>query len=1081
MRPHKLIMKNFGPFLDESLDFDALGDVVYMIVGETGAGKTMIFDAISFALFGRASGDKRSRVSLEDYYCRYVTEDDGGKKPPMEVELTFTEKDVEYRVIREISWGKTGKAGTCSVSSRLFVDGEDKTPQGGDTKTDLSKGEITRTIEKAVGLKADDFKKIVMLAQGEFQKFLEASGSERNEILGRIYDNSPHIDLQNRLASANGLLKRKMEAARGIMKRALDACTIPEKLSMDDRDRLDVVTEDTEGLFEALKNAVVLLKEECADTEKNMAQNREKARKLREKRVKAEQNNRLLDQKQKLIEEKEELDKEKEAYISLTNKLKTVSEAEKIMPLRRALEKSKKALEEAKTKGEVLSKEKQSLEEKEPEARENAAKIKAESGPRINEITVKVTRLKGVEEVYDRLENSLLKAEQLKKRQTGLEKDLAAAESVLQDTAKKIKENEELLETLQEAGEAAVRQAEAEKKKAEALVNDFLGLKDKIKAVNDKEKTVGELVDDLVWKEANTSAAQKEYDSANQRLRHGRAASLAADMVKELEKATEVKCPVCGTLHTKDDISGFAVGEDEIPSEEEVEELYKKLTDMREIEQKKHMEVSRKKGELDGDRKAALEKAKVLLKAATWEEAADEKVFDEAMNEAKAGLEASADKLNEAVRNRDLKAEALKRRNELNRKNEIDKDKKKALEADHNRSITEKAETDRDVLNARQQLKGFPESKALAIKEMAEGVAETEAINRRVSEAEQDLNNLINKLSRVKGQLAENESLVNSCRVDHGYALEQWTSGLKEHGFADENAFMTALSPEGTILISAGEVHRWIDIKTRAVTDYNNKVIENRAHMEENKKNTEGLVYTDLSAIDAGIHECDEADRELDQRSKEEYSNLKRTEENVKIIKSNMKELQKLAAVEKELRPMAENTVGRKFKFKDYVLGDFFVQIADHASDYFMELMDGKYRLMTRMHKNKSADKDSEELRDLDLLVEDAWGNSASVAMLSGGQSFEASLALALGLSEVVQMQKAGKVHIESMFIDEGFGTLDGHRLERSMHVLNSMTAQKRQIGIITHVEKLINADQYKKIEIDHKDGLSTINFTDNR
>jgi len=67
------------------------------------------------------------------------------------------------------------------------------------------------------------------------------------------------------------------------------------------------------------------------------------------------------------------------------------------------------------------------------------------------------------------------------------------------------------------------------------------------------------------------------------------------------------------------------------------------------------------------------------------------------------------------------------------------------------------------------------------------------------------------------------------------------------------------------------------------------------------------------------------------------------------------------------------------------------------------------------------------------------------------------------------------------MFIDEGFGTLDGHRLDQSMMVLNSMTNQNRQIGIITHVEKLVNADTYKKLEVTHKDGLSTVKFVDNK
>ena len=233
-----------------------------------------------------------------------------------------------------------------------------------------------------------------------------------------------------------------------------------------------------------------------------------------------------------------------------------------------------------------------------------------------------------------------------------------------------------------------------------------------------------------------------------------------------------------------------------------------------------------------------------------------------------------------------------------------------------------------------------------------------------------------------------------------------------------------------------------------------------------------------MTLLEEKIGELQKTAKELDEKVKEEHTAIENTKKNIKTIRDNMTEQIKLRKASAVLKPMYENTSGRKLAFKDYVLESFFKNIIAHASDYFSLLMDGRYTLDAKRQETKANNDDT--MRKYEIIVKDANGAESKTALLSGGQTFEASLALALGLSEVVQMQRGGNVHIDSMFIDEGFGTLDGQRLERSMQVLNSMTQQNRQIGIISHVEKLTNAEQYKKLEVTNINGVSTVSFSDN-
>lgn len=195
MRPLTLTVSAFGPYVgEETIPMERLGETgVYLITGDTGAGKTTIFDAICFALYGTASGDNRTKQMLRSKYADAAT--------PTFVDMTFEYRGQAYRIRRnpEYERPKSRGEGTTAESADAHLYYPD-----GSVVTGYEK--VTRAACELIGLDAKQFSRIAMLAQGDFQKLLNANTEERTEIFRKIFDTVPYRRLQERLSEqANGL------------------------------------------------------------------------------------------------------------------------------------------------------------------------------------------------------------------------------------------------------------------------------------------------------------------------------------------------------------------------------------------------------------------------------------------------------------------------------------------------------------------------------------------------------------------------------------------------------------------------------------------------------------------------------------------------------------------------------------------------------------------------------------------------------------------------------------------------------------------------------------------------------------
>lgn len=252
MRPIKLTISAFGPYAGRTvLDLDKLGDNgLYLITGDTGAGKTTIFDAITFALYGEASGDHREPTMFRSKYASSET--------PTEVELVFTYVNKEYTVKRNPEYERPKTRGEGVTVQK--PDAELHYPDG---RVITKPREVDNAIRKIMGIDRNQFLQIAMIAQGDFLKLLLASTEDRKKIFRQIFKTELYLKLQETLKSESGELNDQCDKARASINQYIGG------IACDEDDVLAIEVKNAKSGNMQTADVVALLKQLLTNDEGN--------------------------------------------------------------------------------------------------------------------------------------------------------------------------------------------------------------------------------------------------------------------------------------------------------------------------------------------------------------------------------------------------------------------------------------------------------------------------------------------------------------------------------------------------------------------------------------------------------------------------------------------------------------------------------------------------------------------------------------------------------------------------------------------------------------------------------------------
>ncbi|WP_276356357.1 AAA family ATPase [Cohnella caldifontis] len=1008
MRPIRLTMTAFGPYKDrEVIDFTELGGHrLFLVSGNTGAGKTSIFDAICFALYGEASGEDRSDVRL--LRSQFASDD-----AYTSVEFEFELKRRTYRILRQLPHVKQGNK-SATGEKYEFVE----TTGGKETMMvdRYTVRQINERVHGLIGLTKDQFSQIVMLPQGEFRKLLTSDTENKEEILRKIFRTHLYKHVAERLNEK----RKEAQGAWELGKHDLDVQMLNLRLAMAEREGSElhrVLAEDNYNAFQVLEALDAELAWYEEETVRRKAKMDEETRLLKEKVERYHQAVQLNEQFEDLARKRGDRENRERLAPEVERKRERLALAGKTLPLQ-VLERNVLDAGE-----EVRSKEQSVMAAGE-------ALRRAEAGLRLTEETYRQEerqgeRREGLVRELERLARDLPKVQALESRKTRLgelerelgraAEDLKAAESraaALQEerkaAAERIRKLEESVRRLPEASEKLERLRREAK-----VLQDGLKLAKELETLRPDEREQKERYDQ----------ASMAYAELEARWLEGQAGQLA------LHLHDGKPCPVCGSTEHPHK----AAAEGETPSKETLE-LRRRLK----AESESAYLAARAKREHQEAQLKAIEEEAALLGYASAEFAgAYEALVEE-------GKRTSAD----VTRMKEEQTALDKLRSELERA-------EKSLEA-------AMAEREKNAEKHAGLLTAYSTEKALyeeTLGSVPEDIRSLASLRQRVSAAEAEKARLESawrsaqesyrqageKLAAAKAHLAGAEGQLVEARGKREKAEGEFRAELARAGFPSEEAYRGAKMPEADREALKREIERF-DAELAAV----------RKQVEELEAQLRDKSPADLAALAeeaASLEQRTEAARQSLAQAQDQLAKGKEGREKLVQAERQWKQAEKAFQLVKDLYDVVRGENRFKISFERYLLVEFLDRILQAANQRLQTVSGGQFYLARSGRVEKHGRQSG-----LGLDVYDNYtGQFRDVKTLSGGEKFNASLCLALGMADVIQAYEGG-ISLETMLIDEGFGSLDEESLGKAIDTLVQLQKTGRLIGIISHVQELKQA-----------------------
>ena len=1072
MRPLKLTLSAFGPYAGRTeLQMEQLGSAgLYLISGDTGAGKTTLFDAITFALYGEASGSSREPGMFRSKYA--------GPETPTEVELIFSYGGKVYQIRRNPEYLRPARRGGGQTLQR--AEAELTLPDG---RLVTKVREVNQALKEIIGLDHQQFSQIAMIAQGDFLKLLLADTRERQGIFRDIFHTGPYQVFQEKLKGEAGKLRTECDRARSSVAQYIQGIQCREDSPLASRAEQaragdlpaaevqelfsELLQEDEEGR-KALEAETGKLDRELEEVHALLAQ--------AEERKKAEIRLQEAEKSRKSVCEK----------LALAEQM--VEEEEKKKPLREELSRKAAVLQGELPRYEELEEQRKVCRQQEQEAEEAAGKQRQAEA----ELEKQIRELQEKKEEQASLEQSE-RAGQLK-----LERQQAEnRKRQLRDLAEQVRQRNTLKDALEQAGREAEqlrrncleldRQREQLTAEAETLGKEFQSLED---AAGEKEKLSGERtrLERELGELGRLRDALDEYGISREKLEAARAAyRRAAERAEEAGQVYRSRnrafldeqagilaetlaegepCPVCGSREHP----APAEKSLEAPAEVQVEEARAAFEKAQELAEKASRQAGELKGSVLAQEETLLEQMKPYGEPSAPEQAGEQlKAAEEIRRKSLTRLE-TAEKENR---------EKLARREQLRRKLQEQEQRREKREKEKEGASRRLQEAEGRKKNLEGQLEGQEDSLDRGFRELGAHLSPEDAEEFLAEEsrrADRELARLGQLLQEEEAKLArkkelstlipekEREKEKTEQQISHwkqkraeaesrsllaGEQAERLKAGLSRESREQAEQQIRSLQAEGQTLEKALEEAK----ENRDTAARNLSALEGRLRqlkeLLEQSGEIDGSVQENRKAL------LTERREELLRAQKVLHARTTANRQALEHMEQRSAELRKLeekwAFVQSLSNTANGNLAGKeKIMLETYIQMTYFDRIIRRANLRFLVMSGGQYELKRRREASGSRSQSGLELDVIDHYN----GTERSVRTLSGGESFQASLSLALGLSDEVQ-SSAGGIRLDTMFVDEGFGSLDEESLQQAVRALSSLTEGNRLVGIISHVGEL--------------------------
>ncbi len=1007
MRPLVLTMQAFGTYLDKTeVDFTKLGrQGLFLVTGDTGSGKTTIFDAVMFALYGETSGGGKNSTGRNGEMLR---SDFADPKNATYVELEFENDGNKYRIWRSPAYERPGYKSKKITEVKWWENGQATQLKAAEID---GKSGMKGRVQEILGLTAEQFRQVAMIAQGEFRKLLVADTKQRGEIFKTIFDTHIYEFIQSRInedckAAEDEFkqLKRNIENAIGMIE-----CPDESAASMYGIEKLD----------DYIGEGYVRLEEILGDLKKL--------------------NKRDNEQREYFDNKIREID---ESLIQLENSLHGIEKCDAdIKRLYSEIQDEKQQLTDLKIEYQTVS--------------ENYQSASAISTDKLVEERTNLDKRLAICAEYDVLKQQL---EQKKKQLDSETEKLNTQCLKLGDILKETNDIEAILDKEDSAG-ANIEKAKSILEKLEEKKERLIDLKNEISGsggINEQQRMVIELDEKQISCFKARKAVNSKYEQMVEQQNNQRCGVLADKLV------AGKPCPVCGSLEHPNPAKLTST---EI-TEEDIKQCKADLDEVDNQYKSEHDKFIKSREALDIKKQNVLGQVRKYADCASYEEIED--IIALQIKDCEKHIEKQQDDLQKYEEMHNAYEDAKKRRDTLKENRRQIEEKKQVQE----HMLADMKETIQTDIGRLQELEKNIHNDKEKLRERHAAIdAEIKDINERKLNAQTAYEKKKDAIARLEtavqkgyGQLVhsweEAKLIIKSEEV--------WKELSDVHEITDVKMLSDSNNMTGVKELADGKDM----IEVNALADYH------KLFAEESSEKVEVLYerYDEITAYLRGLIStletilCDrKAFKEIANQKKDEV--IERHTKNREAYRRLSGAAEKFQGVRMEYGRLSElnQVASGNYKFETYIQEVYFDRIIASANNRLKLMIHNQFEL--RRGKKTAG------VRGLDLFVYDyRTGRVRDVKTLSGGEAFVTSLAMALGLADVVQSNTSG-VRIDTLFIDEGFGSLDAEILEQAINVLAELSRSNCLVGIISHVGELQKRIEKQIRVFKNVNGISSIDI----